>query len=282
MPKHKGFSLIELLVVISVMAILTAVLLPSLARARESSKRMSCANNLRQLALSLQMYSQENHGHYPAARSSSADCSESTGINFKFSGHSMFPDYLSDARVLVCPSDVRPSSQPCFQHELSYDYVPWALRTEWFVKGSSWSLDRRFLVEFAEAKKKLDASSEGPQNWRFVDEYDQEHEVRCLHAGISRFLITDINNAGAGAISSSRLPVLFDSISALAFDFNHAPGGGNVLYLDGHVSFETYPSYHPYPLTPAWAQVMDFDAADWEALSPSPSITSRSTRLDLN
>jgi len=64
-------------------------------------------------------------------------------------------------------------------------------------------------------------------------------------AGIERFFITDINNPAASAKASSMLFVMFDLLSAEAGNFNHVPGGSNVLYLDGHVEFVTYPSKAP-------------------------------------
>jgi prepilin-type N-terminal cleavage/methylation domain-containing protein/prepilin-type processing-associated H-X9-DG protein len=61
----RGFTLIELLVVIAIIAILAAMLLPALARAKESGKRIACLNNLRQLSLAAQMYVSDNQGFYP-------------------------------------------------------------------------------------------------------------------------------------------------------------------------------------------------------------------------
>jgi prepilin-type N-terminal cleavage/methylation domain-containing protein len=55
-----GFTLIELLVVIAIIALLAAMLLPTMARAKESARRTHCINNLRQIGLGIQMYRDDN------------------------------------------------------------------------------------------------------------------------------------------------------------------------------------------------------------------------------
>ena len=60
-----AFTLIELLVVIAIIGILAAMLLPVLARAKESGRRISCLNNLKQLSLAAQMFVTDNQGNYP-------------------------------------------------------------------------------------------------------------------------------------------------------------------------------------------------------------------------
>ena len=66
MRKQKsGFTLVELLVVIGIIAILIAILLPALQRARESARQVQCLSNLKQVATGLFMYTNENKGWFP-------------------------------------------------------------------------------------------------------------------------------------------------------------------------------------------------------------------------
>jgi prepilin-type N-terminal cleavage/methylation domain-containing protein/prepilin-type processing-associated H-X9-DG protein len=73
----------------------------------------------------------------------------------------------------------------------------------------------------------------------------REITVQRLREGVERFMITDINNPASSAQAQSTIVVSYDwgrapQGAVAAEDFNHVPGGDNILYMDGHVEFAKY------------------------------------------
>src|SRR6059036_3076775 len=69
-PGSAGFTLVELLVVIGIIALLISILLPALNRAKESANRTKCLSNLRQLGLAMVQYAGDNKGAFPNSANS--------------------------------------------------------------------------------------------------------------------------------------------------------------------------------------------------------------------
>jgi prepilin-type N-terminal cleavage/methylation domain-containing protein/prepilin-type processing-associated H-X9-DG protein len=101
--------------------------------------------------------------------------------------------------------------------------------------------------------------STSPTSSRLIDDAGQYigATIFRLKEGIERFMITDINNAAGSAQAQSTLPTMLDGwtqIRQSSFggpelpdltQFNHVPGGGNVLYFDGHVEYLKYGTKFP-------------------------------------
>ena len=92
-----GFTLIELLVVIAIIAILAAILFPVFAKVREKARQISCASNLKQIALAVLQYNQDNDEKFPLGIDDSWTWQHTLTLNVQ--------PYIKSVAAFRCPDD---------------------------------------------------------------------------------------------------------------------------------------------------------------------------------
>src|SRR6266436_3932652 len=104
--QNRGFSLIELLVVVAIVSILAAILLPALSRAKSRSSRISCICNLKQVGVAFRTWALDHNDNYPMQVSiTNGGTMELIGSPMVFASFAVMSNELSTPKVLFCPSD---------------------------------------------------------------------------------------------------------------------------------------------------------------------------------
>src|SRR5262245_45559618 len=118
MARRRGFTLVELLVVIGIIAVLIGVLLPALSKARASAQALACKSNMRQLVQATQMFTNEQGDYLPKAENNAGPTTlgfanvqgASWGMSWpNFSWQYVLLKYVGNKKeVFQCPTDQQP------------------------------------------------------------------------------------------------------------------------------------------------------------------------------
>jgi prepilin-type N-terminal cleavage/methylation domain-containing protein/prepilin-type processing-associated H-X9-DG protein len=242
--KTKGFTLVELLVVIGIIALLISILLPSLNRARETANRVKCASNLRQLGQAIMLYSNENRGAFPRVKYVPGAAVTQTwgnqGAAWPARGdsfdHATNNDVTASLYLLMKTQDITSEVFTC----------PSSNQERWnFGGGQNTALNHSNWEGQTGINRNLSYSYQAPfpnnnavaSGWKLNNTLSAEYAVAAdMNPG------TNTTGAGTAARAASQVTTTSSSAEMKgANSVNHDRDGQNVLYGDGHVEFQQNP-----------------------------------------
>lgn len=248
-----GFTLVELLVVIGIIALLISILLPSLNRARETANRVKCASNLKQIGQAILLYSNENRNAYPRTK--------------YLSGATAVPTWGSPYAVTATAASVATTTSDPFGTNTAaqvYGTLNNDVTAALFLLLRTQDLVPEVFVCPSSNQEKFDYGGNGASAASFVNwpgdtvrnslSYSYQNPYPSTTATSAGFKLNNSITAEFAVMSdknpgyttgTDNVNAVFSTSSSRdtrqGNSNNHDKDGQNVLYGDGHVEFMQNP-----------------------------------------
>jgi prepilin-type N-terminal cleavage/methylation domain-containing protein/prepilin-type processing-associated H-X9-DG protein len=253
--RRRGFTLVELLVVIGIIALLVSILLPALSKARDQANRVKCSSNIRQVLLAIQIFANNHRGTLPVGWSGSPnwigggqEMAGNLGLGSSLEGLMNHPEKSPPIPILNCPSYASNpfDHAPAFYDDVARYSVPAGYPG--FTEALQDSFYTQYIYVGGNGQREADPAGYNgwwvpdaatKTRWNDASDFGPVPKITSRKRASETGLVTDrMWPDGLSELPNNRNWADFHGPVPRSHEKNGKLVGGNVGYVDGHVTWK--------------------------------------------